>query len=303
VISQAASTNALGAGPWPAGDRIGAGNLLSEAGVLRAAALVKQGLIIDLTLTAGVGAPRIPGANSPFVISMWSHPMVSQQNYVRRGATNGVGFADERIEFDTHTGTHIDALGHTCAGDNLYNGLKVADVVTNRGLSDLDSALIPPMITRGVLIDAAPADDTSMEPGDVIDRARLQQLASEQGVTVQSGDIAFIRTGWASFYGTDNDKYVAGEPGISKDAAEWLADCGAVAVGADTMSVEVVPPEDPQDPMAVHQYLLVKRGVYLIEQVNLEELAQRKIREFMCACLAPKIAGATGSPLRLVAVI
>ena len=65
--------------------------------------------------------------------------------------------------------------------------------------------------------------------------------------------------------------YVSGEPGITRDAAEWLADCGAVAVGADTMSVEVIPSEDPENPMTVHQYLLVTRGVYLIEQANLEE--------------------------------
>jgi kynurenine formamidase len=288
---------------WSAEDRIGAGNHLSESTVLQAIGLVREGRIIDLTLAAGVAAPRIPGANSPFVISMWSHPFVSRANYVRRGATNGVGFADERIEWDTHTGTHIDALGHTCQGENLYNGLSVADVVTNRGLNDLDAARIPAIITRGVLIDAAPADGSPGTVGDAIDRTRLERLAREQGVQLKPGDVVLIRTGWARYYETDNDMYVSGEPGITRDAAEWLADCGAVAVGADTMSVEVVPSEDPENPMTVHQYLLVTRGVYLIEQANLEELASTGAREFLCCCLPPKIAGATGSPLRLVAVL
>jgi kynurenine formamidase len=306
MSSPEASTPAVS--EWPADDRLGAGNHLSASTVLRAMGLVKQGRVIDLTLAAGVAAPRIPGTNSPFVISMWSHPFVSQRNYIRRGATNGVGFADERIEFDTHTGTHIDALGHTCQGETMYNGLKVADVVTNRGLNDLDSTQIPAIISRGVLIDAGPADDNPADDnpgcaGDAIDRARLEKLARAQGVQVERGDVVLIRTGWGRYYQTDNEKYVSGHPGISLDAARWLADQGAVAVGADTMSVEVVPSERPEDPYPVHQYLLVTRGVFLIEQIDLEELARLGVHEFLCCCLPPKLAGATGSPLRLVAVV
>ena len=106
-------------GEWSAEDRIGAGNHLSESTVLQAIGLVREGRIIDLTLAAGVAAPRIPGANSPFVISMWSHPFVSQANYVRRGAKNGVGSltsGSNGIPTQAHTSTlsATHARARTC---------------------------------------------------------------------------------------------------------------------------------------------------------------------------------------------
>ena len=124
--------------PWGQDDRIGAAHYVTAAEVRRALGLVKRGDIVDLSLPIGARSPRIPGINSPFVISMWSHPLVSALVHAQRGTQNGVAFADERIAFDTHTGTHIDALGHTSADGRMYNGVKVEDAATNHGLTDLE---------------------------------------------------------------------------------------------------------------------------------------------------------------------
>jgi kynurenine formamidase len=291
-----------GTSPFGPEDRVGAANFVTEREVLRAFSLVKEGRIVDLSLPIGVDSPRIPGINSPFVISMWSHPLVSQRVHYERGTRNGVAFADERIEFDAHTGTHIDALGHTSANGAMYNGVPVADTVHNHGLTDLDASRIPPLLTRGVLLDTVAVKGRFLEAGEPVEAEDLEQASRLVPGGVQAGDIVLVRTGWARHYGSDNLRYAVTAPGISESASTWLADQKVAAVAGDTMSIEVTPFQDPTNSDPVHLNLLVRRGVYMIEQCNLEP-AEIRGREFLCCCLAPLFSGATGSPLRLVAVL
>jgi kynurenine formamidase len=288
--------------PWGPGDRQGAANYIDAAKVLQAVGLVRSGQVVDLSLPIGVASPRIPGINSPLVLSMWSHPLVSAIVHRQRGSENGVAFADERIEFDTHTGSHIDALGHTSARGVMYNGVRVEDAVTNRGLTDCDAAQIPPMVTRGVLLDIVALRGRFLQAGEPVTPGDLAAAADRVG-GLEPGDIALVRTGWARHYQVDNAVYVGAAPGITEQAAIWLADHKVAAVGGDTMSIEVTPFEDPTNSDPVHLHLLVRRGVFMIEQINLEVEAIRQHPVFLCLCLPPLFAGATGSPLRLVAVL
>ena len=283
-------------------DRAGAANYVTEREVLRAIGLVREGRVVDLSLPIGPDSPRIPGINSPLVLSMWSHPLVSQRVHYERGTRNGVAFADERIEFDTHTGTHIDALGHTSANGRMYNGVEVSQAVGNHGLTDLDASRIPPLLTRGVLLDLVAVKGRFLEAGEAVEPEDLEAAERLVPGGVQGGDIALVRTGWARHYGTDNLRYAVTAPGISETASSWLADKKVAAVAGDTMSIEVTPFQDPKNSDPVHLNLLVRRGVYMIEQCNLEAPEIRG-REFLCCCLPPLFSGATGSPLRLVAVI
>ena len=83
----------------------------------------------------------------------------------------------------------------------------------------------------------------------------------------------------------------------------WLAEQGIVAVGADTIAVDVDPPEDPAYPRIGHQILLVERGVHLIENMNLEELAKDRVYEFLFILLAPKLKGGSAFPVQPVAIV
>ena len=82
---------------------------------------------------------------------------------------------------------------------------------------------------------------------------------------------------------------LGGCPGISIDAAKWLAAQGVVAVGADQASVEVWPAERPGEDFSVHIELLAKSGVYLIEQAQLEEIARERVYEFLLICATPEV--------------
>ena len=72
----------------------------------------------------------------------------------------------ERIEMTAHVGTHIDALGHMTIGDRMYNGVSAEDTVGDFGLKELGVEQVPPIITRGVLLDVAglDGDDSTARP-------------------------------------------------------------------------------------------------------------------------------------------
>ena len=88
-------------------------------------------------------------------------------------------------------------------------------------------------------------------------------------------------------------------PGPSLAGARWLSEHGVFAAGSDTVAFEKIPSET----MPVHVHLLVESGIHIIECLNLEELAAAKVREFLFVGAPLKIRGATGAPLRPLALL
>jgi len=68
------------------------------------------------------------------------------------------------------------------------------------------------------------------------------------------------------------------------------------------MALEVTPGEDPNVVFPVHQHLLVKQGIYIIENVKTDELAAQKRYQTTTIMLPTKFRGATGTPLRIIAM-
>ncbi|HUZ54578.1 MAG TPA: cyclase family protein [Streptosporangiaceae bacterium] len=296
--------NAVPASPWGPADQVGAANQLTQDLVSRALRLATSGRVFDLSFPVSMQAPTHPVYLTPYFICLNHQPWASEK-YEREnaGATNGIGWAQERIELDMHTGTHVDALGHATASGRAFNNFPLLDVYGNWGLLKLGIENLPPLLTRGILADVAGYRGHDMKAGDAISADELRAVLRAQRVEVRPGDIVMVRTGWAQYWGVDNDKYMLGGcPGISLDAAQWLAASGVIAVGADQAAVEVWPSERPGDVFPVHVELLVKSGVYLIEQAQLEEIARERLYEFLIVCVTPKFAGATGSPVRLLAI-
>jgi kynurenine formamidase len=290
-------------GEWGADDELGAANQLSDATVVKAVRCVTVGRVYDLSKPVSVDSPRLPVAQSPYSLCLWSNPQTGRGWYrEEQGATNDVSFADERVTFDMHTGTHIDALAHTWIGNRTYNGLRFDEVIGNWGLKRLGIENVPPLICSGLLLDIAALRSRVLDPGELITPADLEAALARQHEEVRRGDIVLLRTGWGRYYGTDNDRYVGDSPGIGVSAASWLTDRGVVAVGADTMGLEVCPPETRGVLYPVHQHLLARTGTYIIEQAALEEIAADHVYRFLCVCTPIKFVGATASPIRLTAV-
>lgn len=289
---------------WGADDRIGAGNLLTPAGRVAALSMVQSGEVVDLGHVIADGAPRIPPDQTPYLMSLTTRSRSVVKHLDSYKVENRFGANLERIEMTTHVGTHIDALGHVTVGDRMYNGLSADDMVGDYGLKQLGVENIPPIITRGVLLDVSGLDGGPMlEAGRAVGLDDIKRARDAAGVELRDGDVVCIHTGWGSLFMQDNARYVKGEPGIDLDAAEFLTANGAVAIAADNMAVEVMPnPRHPKVIMPVHQHTLVDSGVYLIENLKLDQLATMGRNEFCFVLLATKFKGATGCPVRPVAL-
>jgi kynurenine formamidase len=288
---------------WGPADQLGAANLVDAVLSPATLALAGEGRVLDLSQPISHLSPRLDRVMSPYSMCMWSHPLSSRHHLQREmGIMNEMGYADERVEFDLHTGTHIDALGHAWIGDRTYNGRSMRDVVTNWGLRELGIEHLPPVVARGVFFDVPAHRGRALEPGEVVTVADLEGIARTRGIAIRSGDVVFVRTGWAQYYAGDPATYSASWPGIGVDAAAWLAERDVAIVGGDTIGLEVYPDEVPTVHSPVHQLLLASCGIYILEQADLDPLAEREINEFLCLCLAPRFVGGTASPVRLVGV-
>lgn len=204
-----------------------------------------------------------------------------------------------------HTGTHIDALCHQSDGLVLYGGVPVDNrVQTPRGFTRLGVEEIPPIVAPGVLLDVAASKDVeSLEPGYAVTTADLEACCERQGTSVEPGDVALVRTGNARYW-EDVDRYLAG-PGVAANASYWLADREVLTVGADNMAWDVVGYEDPdlRCKLAGHLILLTRCGIYIVENLNLDELAAAGHYRFQFICAPLKLVGATGSPVRPLALV
>lgn len=289
---------------WGADDQIGAAHLITAEKRLAALRCVGSGKMYDLSHTISADAPYLRPNQPPFLLMMWSTWRDAIKRRRKIGMTNDAGSNVERVEMTLHVGTHIDALGHVSKGDKLYNDFSAAETLGDWGLNRLGIEHAPPMITRGVLLDVASLDGAeTLLPGRAITAEDLQAAADKAGVTIEPGDIVLIRTGWGRHFGTDNARYLEGEPGIDVPAAKWLTAQGVTAIGSDNMAVEVLPNPDHTLALPVHQHALAEAGVYLIENLALDELAGDGVTTFCLMVLAPKIKGATGAPVRPVALV
>jgi kynurenine formamidase len=142
-----------------------------------------------------------------------------------------------------------------------------------------------------------------LEGGTVVTPADMEGVARKQKLSIQQGDTVLMHTGWSRYFMVDNQKYVSEEPGLGEEGARWLTDQQVAAIGADTMALEIMPMEDARKVFPVHQHLLVEKGVYIIENLRLDDLRNEGIYEFLFILLPVKYKGATASPVRPVAVI
>lgn len=285
-------------GRWGAEDERGAANLLTPDWVRQAAERIRSGRVFSLAADIRDGrGPASPGRHAP------QHFMRTDGGDYAAGLKRHSGFqsADDVIVLPTHGTTHIDALAHIADEDTLYNGFPLS-TVRSRGAARLGIEKAPPLVGPGVLLDVFSLKGNDVPHGTVITPEDLEACEKAQGCKVEPGTIVLIRTGWmAAFKARPDDPPPDKEAGIGLEAAHWLADRDAVAVGADNYGVEVVPTETGIT-APVHRLLIRNAGIYLMELLDLEELAGDNAYEFLFVAAPLRIVGGTGSPLTPLAV-
>jgi kynurenine formamidase len=219
---------------------------------------------------------------------------------------DGSSAANEVLITGGHVGTHIDALAHVSFQGKLHGGVDAAQAQAGGQFREHGAERIPPLIRRGVLLDVAAARGTDcLDPGYGITAGDLAEAARKAGPEPGPGDVALVRTGWARHF-ADPSRYLgqdSGVPGVTQEAARWLADRRIVAAGADTTAFEQIPAGAGHRLLPVHRLLLVEHGIYIMEHLNLEDAAARALTEFVFVTAPLRIVGGTGSPIRPLAVV
>ncbi|MGZ6696712.1 MAG: cyclase family protein [Solirubrobacteraceae bacterium] len=248
---------------------------------LEALSLVREGRLFDLSRELHEDIPVFPGRH--FRQTLVPNPGLPL-------GANRVDWTTELVSATMQIGTHVDALCHLREGDAGHDGWTLAES-TPSGVTRLGAETIPQFVTPGWLVDVP-----DLRAGDVIGPEHLD------GVEPEPGDAVLFHTGWGERW-EDPDAYLDGQPGPGLAAAAWLAERGVALTGCDTWSYGPVPAEDPDRPFAVPQLLNVRHGVYVVENLDLTELARAGARRFALILTHPKLRGATGAwtaPIALV---
>lgn len=262
--------------------------------------VVSRGVrVVDLGRPLFTGMPQSP--NHPV---FW-HTLPRRHGDMVRA--DGGSAANDMIVTGTHVGTHIDALAHVSHNGKLHGGADAAHAGRGGRFTEHGVHTIEPMIRRGVLLDVPRAlRENSCPAGYEITPGDLDAAVAAQQLQVAAGDVALIRSGWGSRFDDGPAAYLGhgtGVPGVGEAGAKWLAARGVHAAGADTIAFEQLTPGSGHALLPAHRVLLVEAGIYIIEALALEDLAAAGVSEFTFVLVPMNILGATGSPVRPLAVL
>ena len=275
---------------YGADDELGAANLITTQSVIEAAKLVKTGKTYNLGIVVDSKTPAFP----PRSMSV----TVLQPNQI---SSNGLGptkttYNDDIFMGWLGIGPQIDGLGHIGIDHVYYNGHKDSDFAKADGLKKLGLEKLPPLVARGVLLDMAGYFGVDLvKESTPYTREDIEGAAKKQGVEIRKGDVVLFHSGWLNLLDGENQdhkRYGSSEPGVGKTGAEYLVEKDVMAVGADTWGLEVVPFEKGTGVFEIHQILIPKAGIYILETMDTREMVKDKAWEFMFVLGVARIKGA-----------
>lgn len=253
----------------------------------------------DLSRPYEIGMPQSP--NHP---AYW-HTL--PRRHGDRTRADGGSAANDLIVLGTHVGTHMDALAHVSQDGELYGGLDAGQAQTGGRFTAHGIETVPPLLRRGWLFDVPRVLGLdACDAGVEITPEDLERCVEVQGLDPRAGDVLLVRSGWGQRWSQGPAAYVghdSGVPGVGEAGARWLAAREPAAVGADTIAFEHLAPGQGHALLPGHRVLLVEHGINIIETMNLEELATDRIDRFLFVGAPLPLVGATGSPLRPLAVV
>ena len=282
---------------YGAEDTKGAMNNLSPEGAVKAARLVKTGKVYALGVVTGPDTPVWPGRSYSVAVMA-----IDDGGGTPIGTNQVTGHDDVLLTF-VGIGTQIDGFGHLGINRRHYNGVHARDFYKPDGVTKFGTEDILPTATRGLLLDMTKHYKMAqLKPGTAFNRAEIDAAAKAAGVKIGKGDVVLFHTGWMAMAKSDPKQFIAVQPGLGKDGAEYLASLGVVMIGADTAALEAIPSEDPARPFIVHQTLLAKHGIHILENIDTAALAADGATEFMFVLGQPRFQGTVQAVVNPVAI-
>jgi kynurenine formamidase len=271
---------------------------------------VKNARVFDLSFAWNEQAPVL-NLNPPYAFALnRTHKMTHE--IFGQAPGSRVSWTSEVMYFSgQHGSPTLDAIGHIGRDLKLHGGVDaVAATATPGGIgAGLGIETFPTdlMLNRAVMLDVARqvagGRPDPLPAAFEITGAHLEQTAKAQGVEVRPGDSLLIRTGWGQYFGKDNARFLGDQsPGPGQDAARWIIDRKVRLAGDDTATFEKRPAAYGRELFAVHMMLLADHGIFIMENANLEPLGDARVGVALLVVTPLKIQGASGSPLRVLAL-
>jgi len=291
---------------WGADDQAGASNRITPQKVMEALSLATTGKIYDLG--------QVYEQDMPIPFNRTYSMILLEKGATPGGDNRIVGNSEFLAAEIGQVGTQFDGLGHIGQevvmdnGDTeyvFYNGFTSKEMDTGGGLLKLGMEHVKPIITRGILIDIAGYKDTDRLPNSYevtlqdVKGALKNQGMSEADIT--TGDALLFRFGWSSLW-TQPEAFNTNPPGIGLEVARWVAEKKVTMIGSDSYVTEVIPNPDPGLAYPVHQELMMKNGIFNLENMRFDELIEDNVTEFLFIVTTIRFKGATGSPVRPIAI-
>lgn len=288
-MSEQSTEKPLNWGKWGEEDQRGTLNYLTPEKVLMAARLIRTGKVYPLAIPLKASSPIWPTRHQNWHVATYHNT---------HGP--GVGGGEDLLMIHTHGSTHVDALCHFFADGKLYNGWPAAESIDARGASKNAIDNIGSIVTRGVMLDfCAHHGVDHLEADHVIMPEEVEEVAAKQGVEIGRGDAILFRTGWLKVWDEDKARFNAKQPGPSLEVAQWAGEREVAVMAADNSAVEAYPLEGG---LRVHLEFLRNQGGYLMELLNLDELARDGVHEFMFVVAPLNITRGMGSPITPLAI-
>ena len=282
---------------WGPNDQVGAANRITEMSVLEAAKLIKTGKIYSLGLTIDATTP----AFSPRSLSL-TVVQPNQQESAR--PLSRITYNDDIFIGWLGIGSQIDGLGHLGEDGEYYNCNQAEDFSSIGGLTKLGIENVPPIVTRGIILDMAAHYGVShLKGGQYFSVKDVKAVEKSQGTPIQEGDVVLFHTGWTDAkLKSDPTAWAATEPGQSEEVAHYLAKKKVVAVGADTWGLDVIPAQVAERPYQGHVIYLKENGIYIFEAMNTGPLVRDEALEFLFVLGQAKVKGAVQMIINPIAI-
>lgn len=228
-----------------------------------------KGKIVDLSQEIYTGMPVYPGHLKTVIFTHVSHEETQRQ------LGGDFSYQASGILMCDHGPTHIDSISH---------------ISRDADAPSVDEIPLEYCITPAICIDVSDVPREGQFGKDKI-KAELERW----GLEIQPGDTVLFYTGhYDQFYGTP--EYMTHQPGLTRDATEFIIDEGAVNFGVDCTS-----PDMWLDKSYPCHRVCAERQVTHIENLcNLDKLIGKR---FTFVALPLKIRKGTGSPVRAVAIL
>jgi kynurenine formamidase len=307
-------TDLSNAGRWGPKDSAGTLNFIDPQTRQRAAGLISSGEVVSLGWDIDTSAkPYDPISPSRMMLNLGSGIRIDED---RTGKVppqrSRQGYASEILGIAYHGNriTHIDALAHMSWDGNLYNGyLAEACLTPSEGARVLDVRAARSIVARGVLIDVPRYRGIKwMLDGKLLGKAELQRILLTAQVSIEPGDILFLRTGNGRRIIEEGMEHLGWMPGPGAyhvaNMPLFHEKCIA-GIGSDTAN-DLNRSEYPNIPSPVHAVGVTALGLWIIDNCNLEDLAAACEAHgrwvFAVVLCAIPFTGATGSPVNPVAI-